>query len=305
MTTPSPFRVRLERQLGLWGARGQSRLLRAHVAVGGLGGIGAISALMLAKAGVGRLTVSDRDHYAVENVVEQAFATRDTVGIPKVEAALTELARHTDRTALAGFTGDLSNLRTARRLAAEADILVSGVDNPSARLALDRACRERGIPLVLSANIGWGILHTVYLPGGPGYAEGWRHLPGVRWRRGRPDLADPGTAAAIQREWDLWAVVLGGYLPDAARAFVQGGQGYYWYSAAPANFAASLGVSDTLKYLTGRGSVTAYPKVFYYDLLSNRELSWETLEQRRADLLEVWDEGAAAVLLQVKGWRHV
>ena len=302
-STQSDYLEAMERQLGMWGSVAQERVGRATVAVGGVGGIGAISALMVAKAGFGRIRLCDRDTYGLENIVEQAFATYDAVGREKADVAARELVRHTRHGAIDAWTGDLAEAAHAARLVDGADIVISGVDNVAARLALGRACAEARVPMVVSANVGWSVLHTVYTPEEEGYAAVWRDVEGLRrGKDGFPDLVDPETRARVEREWTVWVVAMAGFEGGALRRFLEGDQGYLWYAAPPAYFAASLGVMDALKIVTGRGEPTIFPTVFYYDLKHGRVLSWEDFSGRRKRLNEVWDRGSDAIVSVAQEW---
>lgn len=70
----------------LLGSAAVDTLARAHVAVFGLGGVGGICAETLARAGVGRLTIVDKDEVNLTNVNRQVVATLGSVGQPKVDA---------------------------------------------------------------------------------------------------------------------------------------------------------------------------------------------------------------------------
>jgi len=293
-----------ERQLGLWGRNAQLKLRDASVAVGGIGGIGAISALMLAKAGVGQIAVCDRDSYGVENVVEQAFATHDNVGVTKVIAAEREMRRHSRHTQITGFVGDLSDDAACRRLIAGADILVSGVDNAMARIALGRAAARKGIPFVVAANIGWSATHTVYLPGKFSYSAAWRDVPDVSWKSGFPDMGNLQTRSVIEREWNIWVAAVSGYTRQHLRAFLSRNQSYYWYAAPPANLAASLGVMDALKCLLNISPIVAFPQTYMFDLKNNRPWNLEELRDRRNRLRLVWHRGAKAIMNVITAWEH-
>ena len=67
-------------------------LSRAHVAVFGLGGVGGICAETLARAGVGQLTVVDKDAVNITNINRQVIATNDNIGQAKVEAMKQRIA---------------------------------------------------------------------------------------------------------------------------------------------------------------------------------------------------------------------
>lgn len=134
------------------GGAGQSRLLSAHVAIIGAGGIGSPAIQYLAAAGVGRLTVIDDDQVSLSNLQRQVlFGTADE-GRPKVEAA---------RDAVARLTPDCTIVPVQRRITADnaadllagADVVLDGSDNFTTRLAVADAALALRIPLV-SAAVG-------------------------------------------------------------------------------------------------------------------------------------------------------
>ena len=75
----------LERTELLLGAEKLAQLKAAHVLVVGLGGVGAYAAEMIARAGVGRMTVADADVVNTTNINRQLVALHSTVGRPKAE----------------------------------------------------------------------------------------------------------------------------------------------------------------------------------------------------------------------------
>ncbi|MBR3931956.1 MAG: ThiF family adenylyltransferase, partial [Tidjanibacter sp.] len=58
-------------------------LRNAHVLVVGLGGVGAYAAEMIARAGVGRMTIADADTVGVSNINRQLLALNSTIGREK------------------------------------------------------------------------------------------------------------------------------------------------------------------------------------------------------------------------------
>ena len=75
----------LERTELLLGAEKLAQLKAAHVLVVGLGGVGAYAAEMIARAGVGRMTIADADVVNTTNINRQLVALHSTVGRPKAE----------------------------------------------------------------------------------------------------------------------------------------------------------------------------------------------------------------------------
>jgi molybdopterin/thiamine biosynthesis adenylyltransferase len=134
------------------GGEGQSKLLRATVAIVGAGGIGAPAILYLAAAGLGTLRVIDDDRVSLDNLQRQVlFAMRD-IGRPKLEAAAEAVASHNPEVAFDGRAERLAAGNVAALLDG-ADVVVDGSDNFATRLAVSDHCTAAHIPLV-SAAIG-------------------------------------------------------------------------------------------------------------------------------------------------------
>ena len=68
-----------------WGKEAQERLKELHVAVFGLGGVGGFCVEMLARAGVGELTIVDFDEVSKSNINRQLIALNSTVGQKKAK----------------------------------------------------------------------------------------------------------------------------------------------------------------------------------------------------------------------------
>ena len=299
----SSYMDEMQRQLGLWGENGQEKLQSACVAVAGLGGIGAVSALMLVKAGIGTVRVCDNDRYETPNIVEQMFASHATVGACKVEASVSELSKHTRIGVVEGFAGDLRNANDCARLLEGASLVVSAVDNPQARIALGQAAEKRGIPFIVSANIGWTVIHTVYMPGANSYKSMWKDHSGLAYLdSGYPNMDDSATASAVKENWNIWVAAVSGFQPESMRKFLAEEVDFYWYSSPPAFFAGALGINDALKILTGVKEVYEYPKLFIFDMKANRNWDWMTLGKRYAALKEAWPEGEAKIMEVIESW---
>ncbi len=145
----------LERTALLLGEEKLGMLRRAHVLVVGLGGVGAYAAEMIARAGVGRMTVADADTVSVSNINRQLVALRSTVGRPKAEVLaerLRDINPELERTVLNRFIRDEETY--ALLDAAHYDYVVDAIDTLSPKLALILAALERGLPLVSSMGAG-------------------------------------------------------------------------------------------------------------------------------------------------------
>jgi len=120
------------------GAVGQGRLGQGHVAVVGCGATGAAAAALLARAGVGTLTLVDRDFVEESNLQRQVlFDEADArEALPKAEAARRKIAQFNSRTEVHAHVADLvpSNIHA---LLGEAAILLDATDNFETRYLLN------------------------------------------------------------------------------------------------------------------------------------------------------------------------
>lgn len=145
----------LERTELLFG-REKTELLRgAHVLVVGLGGVGAYAAEMIARAGVGRMTVADADTVGLSNINRQLVALRSTVGRPKAEVLAERLRDINPELELHVVNRYIRDEETDRLLdAARYDYVVDAIDTLSPKLALILGALQRGYPLVSSMGAG-------------------------------------------------------------------------------------------------------------------------------------------------------
>ena len=134
------------------GGEGQRRLLEAHVAVVGAGGIGSPVIQYLSAAGIGRLTVIDDDVVALSNLQRQTLFGTVDVGALKIDAAGRAVARLNDDVSFVGIPERLT-AGNAATLLHGVDVVIDGCDNFATRLAVADAALAARIPLV-SAAVG-------------------------------------------------------------------------------------------------------------------------------------------------------
>ena len=144
-----------ERTRLLLGEEKLARLAAAHVLVVGLGGVGAYAAEMIARAGVGRMTVADADTVSLTNINRQLVALRSTVGRPKAEVLAERLRDINPQLELRVVCLYIRDEETDLLLdAARYDYAVDAIDTLSPKLALICGCLLRDIPLVSSMGAG-------------------------------------------------------------------------------------------------------------------------------------------------------
>ena len=151
-----PQRQRHQRQITLpWcGEEGQSRIRGAHVLVVGCGALGCASIEWLARAGVGQLTLVDRDVVEWSNLQrQQLFSERDAqAGSPKAEAAARRV-KEIDSTIRVHACVEHLNAENAADLARGVNVIVDGLDNIESRFVLNDVSVRDGIPYVYAAAV--------------------------------------------------------------------------------------------------------------------------------------------------------
>jgi adenylyltransferase/sulfurtransferase len=137
------------------GPEGQARLGRARVAIVGCGALGSTLAEMMARAGVGSLTVIDRDYVEESNLQRQSlFDEEDAArGLAKAAAAEARLKEINSEVAVRGVVADLA-ADNAAELLKDADLVLDGTDNFETRFLLNDVCLQAGIPWVYGACVG-------------------------------------------------------------------------------------------------------------------------------------------------------
>lgn len=130
-------------------------LRNAHVLVVGLGGVGAYAAEMIARAGVGRMTIADADTVGVSNINRQLLALNSTIGREKSAVMAERLRDINPQIELNVVCDYIRDEKTYTLLdAASYDYIVDCIDTLSPKVNLIAAALERGIPVVSSMGAG-------------------------------------------------------------------------------------------------------------------------------------------------------
>lgn len=130
-------------------------LQNAHVLVVGLGGVGAYAAEMVARAGVGRMTIADADTVGESNINRQLLALHSTIGRHKSEVMAERLRDINPDIELHVVTDYIRDEKTYELLdAAHYDYIIDCIDTLSPKVNLIAGALERNIPLVSSMGAG-------------------------------------------------------------------------------------------------------------------------------------------------------
>jgi adenylyltransferase/sulfurtransferase len=157
LAVPISDRERYSRQVlfaGI-GEAGQQLLRQANVAIVGVGATGAAAAGLLARAGVGHLTLIDRDFVEPSNLQRQMLFDEDDAraSLPKAEAARRHLQRINSGVHVDAHIADLVPQNAAELLTA-ANIILDCTDNFETRYLINDLCVRDGRPWIYTAAVG-------------------------------------------------------------------------------------------------------------------------------------------------------
>ncbi len=141
------------------GEEGQRRIRASRVALVGCGALGTVQAEALARAGVGRLRIIDRDFVEFSNLQRQfLFEESDAAeALPKAVAAARRLARVNSEVELEPVVADLTPANI-EDLFEDIDLVVDGTDNFETRFLINDAAVANDIPWIYGAAVGsYGI----------------------------------------------------------------------------------------------------------------------------------------------------
>jgi molybdopterin/thiamine biosynthesis adenylyltransferase len=236
----------------------QAALRTKRVAIAGLGGVGGVHLLTLARLGVSRFHIADFDRFGLANFNRQAGATTSTLDRPKADVLASMASDINPEIELRVFDQGVSAQNVDAFLDG-VDLYVDGLDFFAfdARELVFAACAARGIPAITVAPLGMGAALLNFLPGGMSFEDyfGWR--------------GQSEREKALRFLVGLAPRVLhADYLADASRVDLSARRGPSTIMAC--QLCAGVAATEALKILLGRGRVRAAPHGVHFDAYRNK-----------------------------------
>ena len=241
------------RNIGWVTPKEQQTLRQARVAVAGLGGVGGVHVLTLARLGIGAFTLADFDTFDVANFNRQAGAFVDTLGLPKVQV-IADMARGINPELDVRTFDEGVNAGNLDLFLADVDLYVDGLDFFAfeARRATFAACARLGVPAVTAAPMGMGAAVLSFLPGRMTFEE-YFQLEGLPEFEQSLRFLLGLSPAMLQR----------GYLADRSTVDLAARRGPS--TVLGCEICGGIAATQALKILLGRGHIDAAPVGFQFD----------------------------------------
>ncbi len=221
------------------------KVRNATFAIAGMGGVGAITVELLARWGVKKFRLLDMDKYEPTNLNRQLFATSETLGRTKVEAAAERIRQINPHAEIESLVIEMINNENAHSFVEGSDIVIQNADRPSAKL-LYLAARDCKVPLVNGhATITGGRVQAF-------------------------DYRNSECESAMERLWTKMKMKGGKPITEMnPEEIAEFDKNFVHPTAASLNFVTNMVgcwiVAEAIKILTGQGKVAFYPKYLDFD----------------------------------------
>lgn len=138
----------------LLGEQALEHFKKSHVFVVGLGGVGAMAAEMICRAGIGKMTIMDADVVSFSNLNRQLPALHSTISKKKAQVVADRLKDINPELQLNIVCDFLTENEVEKYLFNDIDFVVDAIDTISPKVALIKTCLEKKIPIVSSMGSG-------------------------------------------------------------------------------------------------------------------------------------------------------
>lgn len=258
MTPPFDYGQAFSRNIGWVTRQEQERLRKKRVAIAGMGGVGGVHLLTLARLGIGGFNISDLDVFELVNFNRQAGAMMSTLDQPKAETLAKMALDINPELDIKIFPQGISRDNVESFLSG-ADLYVDGMDFFAfeAREAIFSTCHRLRIPATTAGPLGMSAALLNFLPGRMSFEDYFcwegqdeeeksiRFLLGLSPARLQfPYLVDPAAVNLAERRG-----------PSTGMA---------------CQLCAGMAATEALKILLGRGKVLSAPWGMQFDAYRNR-----------------------------------
>lgn len=145
------------------GEEGQQKIREKHVLIIGAGALGSANAEMFVRAGVGTVTIVDRDYVDWSNLQRQQLYAESDVenNLPKAVAAKKRLEEINSEVRVEALVQDVT-AEELEELVTDVDVMIDATDNFETRFIVNDIAQKYAIPWIYGACVGsYGLSYTI------------------------------------------------------------------------------------------------------------------------------------------------
>lgn len=256
-STPFDYNTAFNRNIG-WTTVWEQQILRSkRVAIAGMGGVGGIHLLTLARLGIQNFHIADLDNFELVNFNRQIGASLSTLKKPKTET-LSSLAQDINPNIQIRCFSQGVTEHNLDDFLKDIDLYIDGLDFfvLEIRQKIFQRCHELKIPVVTAAPLGMGVAYQIFMPNGMTFDDYYNF--------------DPETPEQNQIKFLIGINPCAGhrfYIVDFSAINFKEKSGPSTIMAC--NLCAGVAATAALKILLNRGQILAAPWIHYFDTYRN------------------------------------
>ncbi len=160
--TKGDIMLEFSRTERLIGKESLEKLKKSNVIIFGLGGVGSYIAEALARSGVGKITVVDKDTVDITNINRQLYALHSTVGKNKADVARDRILDINPQCEVTSIVKMYLPECSSEFELEKYDYIIDAIDNVTAKTDLAVKSQELGIPMISSMGTGNKLNPTAF-----------------------------------------------------------------------------------------------------------------------------------------------
>jgi len=186
-----------ERNYGVFEEQEQNRIRNARVVIVGCGGIGGVTALALARSGIGHFTLYDFDAYSPSNMNRQIACFTDTLGMNKA-AAMDESISKINPEAQVNLCEYAATPEDMDELILGGDVFLPAADDWALSISMLGRAKQLGKPAIMAYPVGALGRVSAFLPESPYAAECVAIPPNLSYKDMNTFMEDPNNRRILQ-----------------------------------------------------------------------------------------------------------
>ncbi len=259
MTSRFNYQSAVSRNIGWVTEAEQALLATKKIAIAGLGGVGGEHLITLTRLGLTQFHISDFDEFDVHNFNRQIGATMDSIDQPKLDTLEQMTLSINPEAQIKTFPFGV-NQDNVDAFLEGVDVYVDSLDffAMEARELVFRKCADKGIPVITTGPIGFGVAMLCFMPGSMDFDEYFGFSKCHSKQEKLLKFMVGLTPALLQRD----------YLVDPSRADFAAEKGPSVIMGV--KLCAGVNATNVLKILLNRGDIICAPHGLHFDAYKNK-----------------------------------
>ncbi|MCF8054937.1 MAG: ThiF family adenylyltransferase [Deltaproteobacteria bacterium] len=175
----------------------QLLLAKSHLHIAGAGGLGGALVMLLARLGIGKITIIDYDIFEESNLNRQLFSRYATLGKSKVAVVAHDVERINPAVEIIAIQRKILP-ESVDDLFSKAAMIIDGMDNIETRRCIAKYASAQGIPFIHGAAGGWVGQVACFLPDGKNAFSSLYPNETIELRRRDVPACSPVLVASLQ-----------------------------------------------------------------------------------------------------------